>query len=128
MARKCEHCGYDFPKKVKFFGTASTADIIDKEEIKVELFDVTSVSYKVHNKSIPSMRVTYHCGLRRFSEWVCYQHSGFSRKKAVDWHTERSFEEVPATVEQALGVDYKKPRQIRVWINKKYPEILGYIF
>jgi DNA repair protein RadD len=49
------------------------------------------------------MRVDYQVSLSDWkSEWVCFEHEGFARQKAIAWWRRRSTEPVPATVEQAI--------------------------
>ncbi|MCZ7600820.1 MAG: hypothetical protein M5U09_28010 [Gammaproteobacteria bacterium] len=51
------------------------------------------------------MRVYYQCGFATtFSEWVCFEHTGYPRRKAEAWWVERSNEPVPATVEEAVDI------------------------
>ena len=38
------------------------------------------------------------------SEWVCLEHEGFARKKAISWWQSRSLAPVPDTVDEALDV------------------------
>ena len=76
---------------------------------------VTGVSYTRHTprkeNPIDSMRVTYQCerntdsGLperTRLSEWICIEHEGFARKKAVAWWKKRSRNECPESVYEAI--------------------------
>lgn len=128
MAVRCEYCDKEFPRRVKIVGRASGKEIIEKEAVRTEIFDVTRVTYTAHKKDKTSMKVTYICGLRRFHEWICFEHPGYARRTATKWHLERSYEEVPSTIEQALKVVYKEPKQLKVWINKKYPSIVEHLF
>lgn len=57
----------------------------------------------------PSMRVDYYLGKRDLafespvaSEWVCFEHQGFARNKAIAWWRARSRDPVPDTVERAV--------------------------
>ena len=42
------------------------------------------------------LRVDYHCGLVRHSEWICFEHTGYAREKAIAWWHARSQAPVPA--------------------------------
>jgi len=92
------------------------------------------VVYNRHEKEgrPPSLRVTYYCGLRMFREWVALEHGGYAGKRARDWWRQRAPKGSipPATVTEALERinELRIPRMLRVWINKKYPEILGATF
>jgi DNA repair protein RadD len=51
------------------------------------------------------MRVEYKVGWREFkSEWVCFEHEGYARRKAEAWWKRRSLDPVPDTAEQAVAV------------------------
>jgi DNA repair protein RadD len=80
----------------------------------------------------PSLKVCYFSGLHVYTEWICLQHTGFAGKKARDWwRTRTSLTTIPPeTVEIALKRfdELKEPKQIKVWLNKKHPEIMGYVF
>ena len=38
------------------------------------------------------------------SEWVCFEHSGYARQKAVNWWNQRSPDPVPETAERAIEI------------------------
>ena len=50
------------------------------------------VSYSRHDKrgGLPSLKVTYSCGLKSYSEWVCFEHQGYARQKALEWWRKRA--------------------------------------
>jgi DNA repair protein RadD len=129
----CPECGFEFPRAVKFSPRAGTEALIrgEQELPQVELFRVDRVVYNEHRKEgrPPSIRVSYYCGLRKFDEWVCLEHEGFARKKARDWWCNRApGTQPPETIAEAfqrLG-ELRTPTHIRVWVNKKYPEIMDY--
>ena len=100
---------------------------------------VIDVYYSVHAKrDAPpdhprSMRVEYRIGLNRYqSEWVCFEHTGFARKKAEDWWRKRSAEPVPSTAEEAVeickagGVCNTRTITIRSIAGEKYDNIIKY--
>lgn len=131
-SRICEQCGFEFPKIIKIETTASHQAILADELPLIADFDVTSAEYRKHEKvgKPPSLRVTYFCGLRRFEEWVCLEHLGYAKIKAQAWWEERAKMPAPITIDEALSriPELTPPIKIRVWINTKYPEILGYDF
>jgi len=128
--RLCEHCGYEFPKHLNISQYAGTDELIKTEELKVEVFRVDRVVYAEHRKEgkPPTIQVSYFCGLRMFREWVCLEHENYPRKKARDWWRERANDEPPETTAEALTRldELRTPTHIRVWIKKKYDEILAY--
>jgi len=99
---------------------------------EVSIFPVDHVTYRRHTKKDrpDSIQVNYHCGIRRFIEWICFEHEGYAYHKAKDWWRARSTEEIPETTDQALQRIDKvdTPTHVRVWFNKKYPEIMDIDF
>jgi len=131
-ARVCAHCGAEFPRQLNLSTTAYTEEVMAKSEPSIQPFKVDKVTYTKHTKPgrMPSMQVSYYCGLRLFREWVCFEHAGFARKKSHDWWRFRSSLEPPHTIDEAIEMAeaLPTPKSIQVWINTKYPEVLGYEF
>lgn len=131
-AKFCINCNAEFLFDEKITPKASTLALIVRDEPQVELFKVDSVTYQMHNKQgfTPSLKVNYFCGVRRFTEWVCLEHESSIRFKAQKWWKERSDVEPPATIAEALAhvENLRAPSQIRVWVNRKNPEILMSLF
>lgn len=129
-ARVCEECSAEFKFAVKITPNASTINPISDGLPQVETFKVTKVQYSKHEKrgSPPSLKVTYLCGLRMFHEWICLEHEGYAKRKARSWWVERGFDDIPKTVDDALGRTEELiwPETIRVRVDTKYPEILNY--
>lgn len=131
--RHCVCCGNEFHFQTKLQHEASTDELIKGELPITETFKVDHITYAQHNKlgTQPSMKVTYYCGYKMFQEFVCLQHDipGI-RAKANRWWRQRSSDQAPPTVEAALELSEKlnAPTHIRVWINKKYPDILAYCY
>lgn len=129
-ATHCTACGCEFPKHEKLFAQAGTAVLIRRDEPQIITADVQRVIYNRHQKAgRPAMiKVSYFCGLRMFSEWICLEHGGIAAKKARDWWRERMGTVIPPpTTDEALKwvSQLRVPKQIRVHINKKYPDVLG---
>lgn len=129
--RFCIECGQEFPREVKITHHAGTEALIADGMPQVEVFNVSRVVYMEHRKEgrPASIRASYYCGLRLFEEWVCLEHEGFAKKKGRDWWRARSqVQEPPATVHEAMARlgELRTPTHIRVWINKKHPEIMAY--
>lgn len=112
-ARTCEVCGLEFP----FEQTARHDEKPDVEENTTWI--VVDVFVGRHDKRgappghPPTLRVDY--GLREegrsgdlvgtsASEWVCFEHTGFARSKAVKWWRLRSNHPVPKTVDEAADM------------------------
>jgi DNA repair protein RadD len=82
---------------------------------------------------VPTLRVDYICGLRIISEYVCIEHSGYARTKAVNWWGLRwnnRFDPVPVSVDDALLLTHEliEPEQIVVSFATKFPEIKRHVF
>lgn len=135
-ARFCICCGKEFTFETKLKANAGNYEIIKTDAPIIEYCDVQMVVYNLHEKknregiliSPPSIKVSYFCGFSKFNEWICLEHSGLAGKKARDWWRERHSEEPPLFTSVALQKinELRKPKKIRVWINKDHPEVLGY--
>lgn len=129
--RHCPHCDFEFTFQTKIEQDASSAKLIAGELPVIEVFDVNHITYQEHRKegSPPSLKVTYFCGLSRFTEWVTIENSrmrGFANR----WWSQRTSLPLPNTVADALSVtdELMAATSIRVWTNKKWPEILAHCF
>lgn len=136
--RVCPDCGFKFPIAVKFGSVAAGDSLIIGDAPIVEVFQVTAVQHRKHvprDDRPPSMLVTYTCGLRAFNEYVCLEHPpGYAYHKAKEWWTERDVlveeDGVPTTIDEACARhhDLRKPTHLRIWVNKKFPDIMAYDF
>lgn len=109
---RCPECGYEFPppERQKHDARASEAGILSGQ-ITTTKHAVKDVFYSVHRKrgagddAPRTMRVDYKVGWNEFkSEWVCFEHQGYARQKAVAWWKRRSPDPVPDTAQQAVDV------------------------
>lgn len=128
---ECAACGFVFPKIEKLFHTAGTDELIRRDEAVITWFDVQRIVYNRHQKmgKPPMIKVSYFCNLHLFSEWLCFEHGGLATKKAREWWNGRTggFIPPPSTDEALKYVSQLRvPRRIKVWSNKKYPEVQGY--
>ena len=130
-AAECPDCGYVFPpREVKIAPTAATLPVLSP---KVQWLPVHGVSYSRHDKlgGLPSLKVTYNCGLKSYSEWVCIEHQGYARQKAAEWWRKRAPGcSVPLTVDQAIAQATRlaRPSAISVRPSGRYVEIFGHRF
>jgi DNA repair protein RadD len=132
MSQTCPECGFKFPviereaEKVHHVGA-----ILSTEVPPVEM-TVTNVEYmRHHGKSgVDTLRVTYYCGIRSVSEYVCLEHQGYARSKAVAWWNKRCDLPAPILINQALLMKDELARPAKILVNfaTKYPEIKGYTF
>ena len=130
-AKECPDCGYVFPARaVKIAHTAATLPVLSP---KVQWLPVHGVSYSRHDKlgGRPSLKVTYSCGLKSYSEWVCIEHQGYARQKAAEWWRKRAPGcPVPLTVDQAIAEakQLMRPSAISVRPSGRYVEVSGHRF
>jgi DNA repair protein RadD len=126
--RQCIECNYEFPPPAVKVAPQAASNALLSTQIQAEWCDVTGVTYARHEKpgKPASLRVTYECGLARHSEWVCFEHTGFPREKAVSWWRRRANHlSPPATVDEALGnlSTLRRPIAIQVRPAGQYTEI-----
>ena len=148
-ARQCHECGhfFDINTLPKIQQEAARLAIMAQErdvDKSVE-YDVSSVGYNLHQKTgkPTSMRVNYYVDMvNSYSEWVCFNHQGFARNKALSWLRQRMptifnqpwFDERDATTENVLlWINNNKefmcePKKINVDESGKYPQITNYQF
>lgn len=126
----CEECGHEFEvlgpdifEKAEKNKAVLASQLIPQE---VEVLDMFCVEHKKEGKP-PSMKVVYATMGQTYYEWICFEHSGFAREKAAKWHKYRSMKPLPNTVEEALKIDYPKPKKITVRQGQnKFWEIIDY--
>ena len=127
-ARRCVACDHEFPPpEVKVAPQAATNALLSIQQ-QPEWCEVTNIVYARHEKAgkPASLRVTYECGLVRHSEWICFEHTGFPREKALSWWRRRAGDlPPPATVDEALGhfEALRRPIAIQVRPAGQYTEI-----
>lgn len=127
-----EGCGAAFQFKTELKKTASTEQLIKDDSPIVETFKVDRVTAAIHKKEgkPDSVKVSYYCGFKRYSEYVMPEHVGFGRRKANEWWKKRSNLELPETTHELIMMFnlLRVPKEIKVWTNKPYPEILTEVF
>lgn len=135
----CPECGHAFPPPDKALHDreATTAGILSGQTTEIESA-VQSVTYNVHVKNKAeegdprTMRVTYRLGWREFaSEWICVEHRGFPREKALRWWRQRSNEPMPDSAEEAVSLAHAGALAPTLSITVRstvgeYDRIIGY--
>lgn len=134
----CPDCGFVFPpkEKGKHDGFASEDDILSGPVKEIDVA-IQGVLYSVHTKrnadenTPKTMRVDYEIDFRTtYSEWVCFEHSGFARGKAERWWCERIDDiekhPIPSKAEDAVIIaasNYlKMPSKITVRLARSKKE------
>lgn len=134
-ARVCSDCGQPFETRIGYQKQASDVALIKSDAPLIETYKVDVVYYTRHVKkgdphAKPVMQASYRCGLQRFVEFIAFEAGGYGSKRARDWWRERfpidGF--VPINADEALKYmdKLRTPVAIKVWVNKKYPEVVGY--
>lgn len=129
-ATVCVYCGNEFVFNKKLDKTASELELIRSELPVVKYFDVVYMRYERHQRGdkLPSIKVTYNCGMQQFVEYVCLEHEGYARTLARAWWRKFHWSEPPETIEEALTrvKDFRSPKRIGVWINRQFPQIMSH--
>ncbi len=138
--RICPVCGHEFPKpeSKKHDDRAASHGILSGEVIDQE-WEVRDIMYSVHTKkdanaSAPkTFRVDYRLGLDHWtSEWICFEHAGWARRKAEQWWRQRSPDPPPETAQEAVDLanagalaetDFVTVRSV---VGEKFDRIIGY--
>lgn len=137
-ARTCWACGHEFPRYLKFDETSGTTALVAKlsmpaltapEYKEIPVDRVTFQRWKKPGKA-DSIKVTYHCGFKEYSEWVLLDHEKWGGKARAWWRKFSNSNEVPPSVDVALEQTDKlrTPRAIEVAVNMQYGDIRSHIF
>ena len=125
-------CNYKFERSVKLTQHASEAELIRSDapiysEMKIQRILYTKQELK---GKPPALKVSYFCGFDHVKELLFFENNGFARTKARQWWRQRSTTEPPNTVDEALAQQQflREPKAINVHTNKKYPDIVEYIW
>jgi DNA repair protein RadD len=134
---ECADCGHLFvrERQVEHDTRAATADIMAPPP-EPEWIPVQAVTYAIHqgkDGKPDTLKVTYHCGLKQFNEWVCFNHppGSFPRAKAETWWKKRTGAQQPNSVAHAFGVAevlLKQPGAIRAVEDGKFWRVTSYDF
>lgn len=136
---RCLDCGYEFPapERSRHEAKPSEAGILSGQ-VTTTKFSVRDVFYSVHNKrgakhdAPKSMRVDYKVGWHDYkSEWVCVEHDGYARQKAIHWWRTRSRCPVPDTAQEAVdianngGLAFTTSITVRAIAGDEFERIVG---
>jgi DNA repair protein RadD len=131
---ECPDCGYVWPAREPEIERTATTLPVMSTAIPSQWVPVNSVAYRQHVKpgSPNSLRVEYRSGMVVYREWICLEHKGFARDKAIKWWMDRMTGPgvIPTTTVDAIGKanSLLKPAEIKVQKNGKYTEIVGFRF
>lgn len=134
-ATKCKDCGYEFPKnEVQALEGAHSGAVMGAEP---ETHDVIGIEYLAHNLNregkTPCLRVKYLHPDGHTDEYICLQHEGFAKQKAMKWWNERGggyFGDmgIRPIVDMGYCSTLKIPSKIKTKKEGKYTRIISYDF
>lgn len=141
-SRFCPDCGlvFEFDENARHNETATEQNVVS-EKLPPERVEVFAVDYLRHYKSgkPDSMRVEYRINMFKVavSEYVCLDHPGFAKMKAMEWIRRNLVNEAPDTVIIDGGVDlllnaandrkaFKKPMAVMVDYNGDFARVVDY--
>ena len=142
-ATECE-CGWQFPRKLKHKEKADQESALLAEAQEPEEWIVEEIHMSRHRKKKATpddpdtLRVDYVCvpvegsgnlARQTISEWVCLEHEGFPRKKALRWWAQRSRSAV-SDIDDAIDLWQRgaiaTPERITTKREGKFFRIVGY--
>jgi len=134
-APKCKDCGFEFPKnEVQKLDNAYDGAVLGGEP---ETRDVIGIEYLPHNLNkdgkTPCLLVKYTHPESVTKEYICLQHEGFAKQKAIKWWNERGGGDfgsfgIKAIVDSGMCQGLKIPAKIKVKKEGKYDRIVNYDF
>lgn len=131
----CTNCGHEFVFQNKLVAKAGTHEIIKTDIPIYETYEVSHATYSKRQKDgKPAyIRANYVCGIQSFGENVFPSGTGNVKTDAYvkhlfhQWWVQRASGNAPATADDVLPYvnGLRCPKRIRVWVNRKYPEIIS---
>jgi len=140
--RTCPECEHVFSAAEVAHETRPVdAPILGERPVLVR-HAISSISYAMHvgkASGKPSLRVTYRIGIKQVSEYVCVEHDGTARLKALRWWQSRAERDpitgrpspMPSRVAEALAkcATLHRPTHLTVsYPPNGYPEIVEHGF
>lgn len=103
-ARDCPDCGHVFPEPEPKIEATATTEAIMNMTAEDNWHPVADFEMGRHVKNgTESLRVEYLIDGKVVKEWICLEHTGFPRRKAVQWWVHHAGTSVPDTVTEALA-------------------------
>lgn len=117
---QCPDCGYEFPEPEPKIERAASTEAIMNMTAEDNWRPVTDFAVARHVKNgTPSMRVEYLVDGRVVREWVCFEHPGFPRRKAVSWWSQMAGTTPPDSVAEALDRQHEIRRPDEVVVRRE---------
>jgi DNA repair protein RadD len=127
----CDSCGYIFQFATKLTTYSEGDEIIAERQ---RWYNVSNIFYHLqHKPNIPdSIKVSYECGMKIFTELWCLDYKGYARQRAIAI-MKRRYDITPEDVHSsadAMGIVHLLVMPIKILVDttKKYPQILKYKF
>lgn len=132
----CTTCGHEFPRYEEIYSSSSKKELILRTKPpKPRDIGVYTVTQMVGTRHIKqgrpdSVKVDYHCGVRRFTTWVSPQGATGLAKAWWYKHSPEARQKLPFDATELLGVfaSLRCPTHIKVDMSSKYPEVVDYDF
>lgn len=134
----CVDCGYVWPPKKPALPTHSavaddTATILSNNRPAwVEVLRMDCFVHHKYNEPMarPTMRVEYRTKFQTYREWICLEHEGYPRAKAVEWwkaHAGDHDEPIPYTVSEGVErqLELVPPHEIQVIRKGAYFQVIA---
>ena len=132
VIEKGKICNFEFTFETKLHQEASTTELIKNDNPVYEDLKIDYITYSTHFKKDkpPSVKVSYYFGVMVVNEFLCFEHEQYARRQSVKFWEARTAIPVPSTTEEAMNNFDKlqRPTHARVWVNKKYKEIINFCF
>lgn len=130
-ARWCAGCGeeFEFAVKIKDAADGQNEPLRDNTPVYEE-FDVWRVFYRRHTSrnKLDSLCVSYSVKERTLpiTEWISIESAGKARAEAEQWWMQRSSEDCPSSIDEALRVQasLRVPSKILVHTNVQFPRVV----
>ncbi len=133
-SRACSKCGLEFPRKLNLEPKATKKEILGIPK----WYDVESESYRKwpgKNGKPDTLRVDYRVSIdgdwlekKVVSEWICLQHTGYARQKAVHWWLARTDHPCTSDIDEALkianGSSFGKSEKLLITRDGAYDRIV----
>jgi len=117
----CPDCNYEFKFEHGLSALSSNYDVI--EDGKPHWIKVAKVDYELNSKfgAPSSVKVTYTCGNKSVSEFICLEHKGFAKQKADHWVRYRGGDRCNTAADLIAQKDkIRQPQEVLVQKKGKY--------
>jgi len=144
--RECKFCGHEFPPPEPMINKEAYGGAVLSTQVMPEWKDVDTMFVSLHKskKPTPVLKVEYMCSnLERYFDWICLEHEGYARTKAIKWWQEntdiykaksekvvdwilKNPNTIPRTIAEAVVLQeiIKKPSRIKVMQDGKFWRVL----